>query len=97
MTMLDDGSSGRRRLKVLFFVEGFTDIRFVVGLSEVCDLFLTVPAAMYRSSGLDRRVAASGARLTVHEIPGGRLGFQMADSAIYCATWRSSTWSWPRR
>ena len=27
-----------RRLKVLYFCEGFTDIRFVVGLSEICDL-----------------------------------------------------------
>jgi hypothetical protein len=25
-------------MRVLFFVEGFTDIRFVVGLSEICEL-----------------------------------------------------------
>jgi glycosyltransferase involved in cell wall biosynthesis len=63
-------------LRVLFFVEGFTDIRFVVGLSEICDLTMAVPAGAYAASTLKARVAASGARLTVHEIPGGRLAFQ---------------------
>jgi len=65
------------RRRVLFFVEGFTDIRFVVGLSEICDLTMAVPAREYASSGLEQRVAESGARLTVHEIPGGRLAFQV--------------------
>jgi glycosyltransferase involved in cell wall biosynthesis len=63
-------------LKVLFFVEGFTDIRFVVGLSRICDLTMAVPSRQYSESGLKERVAQSGARLTVDEIPGGRLGFQ---------------------
>ena len=50
------------RRKVLFFVEGFTDIRFVVGLSEISDLTLCVPASSrISSSGLRERVAASGA------------------------------------
>ncbi len=65
-----------RRLRVLFFVEGFTDIRFVAGLSEICDLTMAVPAGAYESSTLKARVVASGARLTVHEIPGGRMAFQ---------------------
>ncbi|MDQ3803831.1 MAG: glycosyltransferase [Acidobacteriota bacterium] len=65
-----------RQLRVLFFVEGFTDIRFVVGLSEVCDLTLAVAAGPYARGGLKERVEASGARLEVDEIPGGRLGFQ---------------------
>lgn len=64
------------RLEVLFFVEGFTDIRFVVGLSEICDLTMVVPARQYSDSGLKTRVAESGASLTVHEIPGSRLAFQ---------------------
>ena len=64
-------------MRVLFFVEGFTDIRFVVGLSRICDLTLAVPTRTYESSGLKRRVAESGARLAVREIPGGRLGFQV--------------------
>jgi glycosyltransferase involved in cell wall biosynthesis len=55
-----------RPLRVLFFVEGFTDIRFVVGLAEVCELTLVVPSA----------------QLTVHEIPGGRLGFQVRSFAF---------------
>lgn len=67
---------GSKPLKVLFFVEGFTDIRFVTGLSETCDLTMLVASEAYRSSGLRDRVVASGARLRVDEIPGGRLAFQ---------------------
>ncbi|HLL53731.1 MAG TPA: hypothetical protein VK447_09310, partial [Myxococcaceae bacterium] len=65
-----------QRLKVLFFVEGFTDIRFVVGLSEICELTMMVPERQYAESGLKARVAQSGAQLTVEQIPGGRLEFQ---------------------
>ena len=64
-------------MRVLFFVEGFTDIRFLVGLSEVCDLTVAVPSAAYRASGLRERVAASGARLRVEEIAGGRAAYQV--------------------
>lgn len=67
----------QRKLRVLFFVEGFTDIRFVAGLSQICDLTMAVPAHAYAESGLKDRVAASGAQLVVHEIPGGRLAFQV--------------------
>jgi glycosyltransferase involved in cell wall biosynthesis len=70
------GPGTDRPLRVLFFVEGFTDIRFVTGLSEVCELTLAVPERTYGPSGLRQRVANSGAKLTVREIPGGRLGFQ---------------------
>ncbi len=68
-------------MRVLFFVEGFTDIRFLVGLSEVCDLTVAVPGVAYRSSGLRERVAASGARLRVEEIGGGRAAFQVRSLA----------------
>jgi glycosyltransferase involved in cell wall biosynthesis len=71
-------------MRVLFFVEGFTDIRFVVGLSEICDLTLVVPARAYRESGLDERLRESGARVTVRTIEGGRLAFQT----------RSLAWLW---
>src|SRR5688572_21923937 len=71
-------------MRVLFFVVGFTDIRFVVGLSEVCDLTLAVPARAFRESGLDERLRESGARVEVRTIEGGRLGFQ----------WRSLAWLW---
>jgi glycosyltransferase involved in cell wall biosynthesis len=64
------------RLRVLFFVEGFTDIRFVTGLSRICDLTMLVASDAYRGSGLRDRVQASGAQVTVHEIPGSRLAFQ---------------------
>jgi glycosyltransferase involved in cell wall biosynthesis len=70
--------------RVLFFVEGFTDIRFVVGLSRICDLTMCVPTATYGVSGLRDRVTASGARLQVVEIPGSRVSFQ----------WRSLRWLW---
>src|SRR5262245_50121984 len=71
-------------LKVLYFVEGFTDIRFVVGLSEICDLTMCVPAGPFRQSGLNERIAASGARVQVHQIHGRRLQFQH----------RSLAWLW---
>jgi glycosyltransferase involved in cell wall biosynthesis len=71
-----------RRLRVLFFVEGFIDIRFVVGLSEVCELTMAVPQWAYVESGLKARVAESGATLAVQEITGGRLAFQ-ARSLFY--------------
>jgi glycosyltransferase involved in cell wall biosynthesis len=64
------------KLKILFFVEGFTDIRFVVGLSEICELTMAVPSRQYAESGLKERVAQSGATLVVDEIPGGRVAFQ---------------------
>ena len=63
--------------RVLFLVEGFTDIRFVVGLSQICDLTMMVPGRPFRESGLAERVAESGATLRVIEIPGGRLRFQI--------------------
>lgn len=71
-------------MRVLFFVEGFTDIRFVAGLSEICDLTLAVPARAFRDSGLDERLRESGARVDVRTIEGGRLAFQ----------WRSLAWLW---
>jgi glycosyltransferase involved in cell wall biosynthesis len=70
--------------KVLFFVEGFTDIRFVTGLSRISDLTLCVPARQFADSGLKERVRSSGARLRTQEIPGGRLAFQA----------RSLAWLW---
>jgi glycosyltransferase involved in cell wall biosynthesis len=68
-------------VKVLYFCEGFTDIRFVVGLSEICTLTLATPGPQFRESGLRERVAESGARLKVDTIEGGRLAFQMRSLA----------------
>jgi glycosyltransferase involved in cell wall biosynthesis len=75
-----------RALRVLFFVEGFTDIRFVVGLSEICDLTMAVPERAYVESTLKERVAQTGAQLTVHEIRGGRLEFQARSFAYLWKT-----------
>lgn len=63
-------------LRVLFLVEGFTDIRYVDGLARICDLTMAIPRRAYQSSGLKQRVADCGSPVAVHEIPGGRLGFQ---------------------
>ena len=63
-------------MKALFFVEGFTDIRFVIGLSRVCDLTIAIPSRQYVESGLKQRVTESGAIVVVDEIRGGRIAFQ---------------------
>jgi len=64
------------RLRVLFFVEGFTDIRFVVGLSEISQLTMVVPERQYVESSLKGRVESSGCQVEVIAIPGGRLAYQ---------------------
>ena len=69
------------RLKVLYFCEGFTDIRFVVGLSEICDLTMVTPAWEFRVSGLADRIAQSGAKLRVVTIEGRRPAFQLRSFA----------------
>jgi glycosyltransferase involved in cell wall biosynthesis len=79
-------SEVERRPRVLFFVEGYTDIRFVVGLSEICNLTMAVPARAYEESALKMRVAASGAVLHVHEIAGGRAAFQLRSLAYLWQT-----------
>jgi len=68
--------------KVLFLVEGNTDIRFVTGLSEICRLTMVVPEAAFEQSGLSERIQSSGASLHVDRIPGGRARFQLA-SLLY--------------
>jgi glycosyltransferase involved in cell wall biosynthesis len=64
--------------KVLFLVEGNTDIRFVSGLSEICNLTMAVPKVIYDRADLKKRVEASAARVKVDRIPGGRLRFQFS-------------------
>jgi glycosyltransferase involved in cell wall biosynthesis len=64
-------------MKVLYFCEGFTDIRFVVGLSEICDLTMVAPEWEYQVSGLADRVSQSGATLRVVTIRGRRPTFQL--------------------
>jgi glycosyltransferase involved in cell wall biosynthesis len=70
------------RLKVLYFCDGFTDIRFVAGLAERTELTLAIPASEFRSSGLAERIERSGPRLDVNELHGGRVAFQAA-SLVY--------------
>jgi len=65
------------RLRVLYFCEGYTDIRFVVGLSEICDLTMLAPVWEFRVSGLADRIAESGAQLRVVTIEGKRPAFQL--------------------
>ena len=44
---------------LLFFVEGYTDIRYIVGLSQITNLTICVPAEKFVESGLRDRIAAS--------------------------------------
>lgn len=67
-----------RRLRVLYSVEGFTDIRFVAGLSRIVDLTMLVAARPFAEGGLKERVARAGLDLRVVEVPGGRLRYQLA-------------------
>jgi glycosyltransferase involved in cell wall biosynthesis len=69
-------SRSDRRVKVLYFCEGYTDIRFVAGLSEICDLTMAIPERHLHESGLAARLADSSANLHVDAIEGGRLAFQ---------------------
>jgi glycosyltransferase involved in cell wall biosynthesis len=70
-------SKTSRRLRVLFVVEGYTDIRFVTGLCGICELTLLVPAKQYRASGLQERILASGVAVKVDQLEGGRLRYQI--------------------
>ena len=76
-------------MKVLYFCEGFTDIRFVTGLSEICDLTMATPAWEFRTSGLAERIAQSGAKLAVHAIEGRRPAFQARSFAYLLRHMRS--------
>jgi glycosyltransferase involved in cell wall biosynthesis len=78
-------SPSLRKQRVLFFVEGFTDIRFVEGLSRICDLTMVVPERQYLSSGLRGRVGELLPPLTVRQISGRRLAFQLRSLV---ALWR---------
>ena len=76
--MADGHEPKRSRPKVLFVVEGYSDVRFVTGLSEICELTMLVPSKQYRESGLRDRLLASGATVQVDELEGGRLRYQVA-------------------
>jgi glycosyltransferase involved in cell wall biosynthesis len=69
-------------LKLLYFVEGFTDIRFVEGLSQIADLTLAVPRRAFEESGLDVRMARMGLPVRVVQISGGRWLWQIR-SAVF--------------
>lgn len=75
------------RRRVLFLVEGFTDIRFVTALSEVCELTIAVPSKHFHESGLDRRLKESAAKVSVVEIQGNRFTFQAICTAYL---WRNA-------
>src|ERR1700681_2886753 len=66
-----------QRLRVLFVIEGYSDIRFITGLSDICDLTLLTPARQYRESGLHDRVLQSGVSVQIDEWEGGRLRYQI--------------------
>jgi glycosyltransferase involved in cell wall biosynthesis len=65
-------------MRLLFVVEGYTDIRFVAILSEISTLTLLTPSKHYRSSGLKERLEALGLPVEVHEVSSSRLSYQIA-------------------
>src|SRR4051812_18245682 len=65
------------RIKLLFVVEGFTDIRFVLGLGRISDATLLVPVKHCRESELDKRIAESRPDMVVHTVEGDRLQYQI--------------------
>ncbi len=65
------------KLRMLFVIEGNTDIRFVDGLSRHFELTLLVPKRQFESSGLKDRINKIGLTLSVHEMGGGRIGYQI--------------------
>jgi len=77
------------RMNVLYFCEGYTDIRFVVGLSEICELTMAIPERHLHESGLADRLADSSARVHVDAIKGGRLAFQWRSIAYLLRTLRA--------
>ena len=66
----------RKNLKILFFVEGFTDIRMVLGVAALGKLTLIVPARQFAESGLKEMIRQSGVQVNTQEIDGGRLTYQ---------------------
>ena len=63
-------------MKVLFVVEGFTDIRFVTGLSEICEFTMVVPSRHFRESSLAGRIQQSGISVNADKLPGNRLQYE---------------------
>jgi glycosyltransferase involved in cell wall biosynthesis len=76
-------------MRVLYFCEGYTDIRFVVGLSEMCDLTMAIPEQQFRDSGLADRLLERRARVHVDAIKGGRVAFQWRSLVYLFSTIRS--------
>jgi len=71
-----------KKFRVLFFVEGFTDVRFVRLLAQAFDLTLVVPERQFCESGLDLRIAKAQIPVQISKIRGGRLRYQLA-SLLY--------------
>src|SRR6185312_3954336 len=84
---LNSSIPDQSRRRVLLLVEGFTDIRFVTALSEVCELTIAVPSKHFHESGLDRRLKESTAKVSVVEIQGNRFTFQAICTAYL---WRNA-------
>ena len=70
--------------KVLFFVEGNTDIRFVLGLSEICSLTMAVPANIYNGSDLKERCGRPALMFRWRRFPGIGCFFSFPPFCIFC-------------
>jgi glycosyltransferase involved in cell wall biosynthesis len=69
------------RPRMIFVVEGFTDIRFLSVLAEVSNLTVLAPRVKCRQSGLYERLCELGLPATLIELEGDRLQYQAASAA----------------
>ena len=73
-----------RKLRLLYVVEGYTDIRFVTGLAGFSELTMLVPEKQFLESGLGERIEQAGVPVTVLRTGGGRLTFQIRSLVRLC-------------
>lgn len=63
--------------RVLLFLEGNTDIRYIRGLALSSELEIVIPKSIYeKNGGLKKRIESLDLKVLVHPLAGGRMAFQ---------------------
>lgn len=63
--------------RLLLFLEGNTDIRYIRGLALNSELEIVIPKSIYeKNGGLKKRIESMELKVLVHALDGGRLAFQ---------------------
>lgn len=71
--------------KVLLFLEGNTDIRYIIGLAECSNLEIAIPKSIYEKvGGLKARIEELNLKIKVHPIDAGRVFFQLKSLIFLC-------------